>query len=124
MPNDLTFQQLADNAPADAVQVSDGTTALSSGVYINVSNLTGDSIQALSDAGVVETMIKAVRAAQAAQTSVNANVSPGQQLNAFPPSSFGTPTQDANTGQFFAQITAAVTGRAPLSVDDTVGPTI
>ena len=117
MANDLTFQQLSNQSPADAIQVSDGSTPLNAGVYINVSNLTGDSIQALADAGVVETALKLIQSCRDAQESVNSGLSPG---NAFPAVTFGAPSNDGS-GNYFANITAAVSARAPLSVDDVVG---
>lgn len=123
MANDLTFQQLADQLSANAVVVSDGTNPLPAGVMIDVSAVTEDAIANLSDMGVVETFLKLLRGAQSAQNAVNSSATVGNRLNAFPNSTFGAPTAD-ETGAFSATLTASVVARAPLSINDSVGPVI
>lgn len=97
---DLTWTQLAASAPANSVQLSDGTTPLAAGVYLNISNLTGDAVTALSNAGVLEAMYKLRVAAGAAQTAVNAAANggagplDGEALAAFPPFTFSGVSAD------------------------------
>lgn len=109
---DLKFSDLAAAAPANSVVVSNGTTALPAGVYINVSNLTGDARTALSDEGVVETGIKFAQYASKAQTTANA-VTGATQINSFPGLSYGTPAADAN-GVVSSTVTASMLGKMPL----------
>ena len=88
---DLTFTELGAACPANSIVLSNGTTPLAAGVYINASNLTGDTIDALTDAGVLELMFKLRQFAGTAQTTVNAAANagagpdPGEALAAFPP---------------------------------------
>lgn len=116
MPNDLTFAQLSAALPAGSV-IDDSTH----GILLKVSSISGDTIDELSDTGVVETLFKLVRAANAAQASINANEAPGSRLNAFPALVPSTPTI-ANDGTVKARITASVVAEMPVSINDAVGP--
>lgn len=109
---DLKFSDLAAAAPANAVVVSNGTTALPAGVYINVSSLTGDTISALTSDGVVETGIKFAQYCNKAQTTANAVVG-ATQINSFPGLSYGTPAVDTN-GVVASTVTASMIGKMPL----------
>ena len=81
---DLTWQELADEAPTGAIIVSGGK------VMIDVGALTGDTLTALSDSGVVEALFKIRDAAGKAQVTVNAAANSGagpaagEALAAFP----------------------------------------
>jgi hypothetical protein len=61
-----------------------------------------------------------MQACRNTQESVNSSLSPGNRLNAFPAVTFGAPSNDGS-GNYFANVTASVSARAPLSVDDVVG---
>jgi len=120
--NDLTFQQLVDELPAGSTfAAADAAPVPAAGVYINVSTLTGDVIDTPADTGVVETLLKLVQGAAAGQETINDGAAAGARLAAFPPATFGAPTLDATTGNYFATIIASVTAQAPLNVDSTVG---
>lgn len=109
---DLKFSDLAAAAPANSVVVSNGTVALPAGVYINVSNLTGDAVTALSNEGVTETAIKLLKYGNKAQTTANA-VTGATQINSFPSLSYGTPIV-ATDGSVASTVTGSVIGQAPL----------
>lgn len=115
MPNDLTFQQLANAAPAGAISLSGDD------VVISASLLTGDTIDALSASGVVEFCIKLLGAAEAAQTTANTGVATGSRLNSFF-STFSSVSL-SNSGPT-AQSTRSVTGVVPLNVNEITGTTI
>lgn len=91
---DLTWTQLAAETPANAIALSDGTAPLTAGVYINISALTGDTVNSLSSTGVLEAMYKLRLAAGEAQATVNAAANSGagpddgEALAAFPPFTF------------------------------------
>lgn len=121
MPSDLTFQELKAALPANGVVVSNGTTALPAGVYINAGAVAGQTIDELTDTGVVETFVKLLNGANKAQTDANVNLTAGNRLNAFATPTFSNPTLDATSGQYTASITLAVTGRAPLNLDSLFG---
>ena len=97
---DLTFTQLAAASPANSIVLSDGTTPLAAGVYLNASNITGDTIDALTDTGVLELMFKIRQYAGTAQTTVNAAANggdgpdPGEALAAFPPYTYSNISAD------------------------------
>ena len=99
---DLTFTQLAAASPANSIVLSDGTTPLAAGVYLNASNITGDTIDALTDTGVLELMFKIRQYAGTAQTTVNAAANggdgpdPGEALAAFPPYIYSNISIDGN----------------------------
>lgn len=89
---DLTFQQVLDKSPSNSIVVSDGTTALPSGTYINLGTFLGQSVSGLSSTGVVEFASKFLQRARNAQTTVNTNQAVGEALNAFPNPVANTPT--------------------------------
>lgn len=123
MPTDLTFQQLSDALPTDSIQVSDGAAALPAGVYINASNLTGDSLTALTNEKVVETAIKLLKGCRDAQTTANDGVDAGSRLNAFPNPTFGVTTTN-NQGNAQQIATYSVQGTIVTSFDEVTGPQI
>ena len=67
MSSDITWQQLANAAPTDAIVVSGGD------VIISVSKLTGDTVASLASTGVIEFCNKLMADAEIAQTTINAN---------------------------------------------------
>ncbi|MGF1481253.1 MAG: hypothetical protein ACFB4I_17515 [Cyanophyceae cyanobacterium] len=78
---DLTFQQLQ-----DAIGVADAITVIGTApnetLSIDVSKVTGDSIQALTDTGVLELFAKLYYACRDAQATVNEGQVDGERLNA------------------------------------------
>ena len=89
---DLTWAQISAKLPASTITTSNGSTPLTAGVYINLSTLTGDTIDATSDMGVVEAILKLLKAGREAQITANTGQAVGEQLNAFPTPSFGNST--------------------------------
>lgn len=112
MPNDLTFQQLANAAPSGAITLS------GSDVVISLSTLTGDNIDSLSKTGVVEACIKLLNAAEIAQSQANiGSVSPNR-LNSF----FSTFSSVTTTGGIATtQNTRSVAGVVTLNQDAITG---
>lgn len=106
---DLTWAQVAAKAPTDAIVVSAGK------VMIDVSLLTGDTVDALSDEGVTEFMIKLHDACNQAQTTANA-VPGATQINAFPTPSYGTPLRESN-GTVASSVNSSIIGRIVVSND-------
>lgn len=123
MATDLTFTQLAAALPANSIVVSDGSTPLTAGVYINASNVTGDAIDALGDMGVVETMAKLLKAGRTAQETINANAAQGESLNAFSTPANSAPTIDEN-GNFNFQSSRSVTVEVTANLDTAAGPQV
>ena len=87
----LTFQELLTALEADGLPSAIVVDAAAKKVFIDVSVLTGENITSLSQSGVVEALYKLRKGAGAAQQTVNENQADGEQLAAFPPSSFGPP---------------------------------
>lgn len=115
MPNDLTFSELANTLPTGSIIVDSNQ-----GVMLKVSAITGDTIDELSDTGVVETLFKLVRAAHQAQNAVNQNAPAGQRLNAFPAPVPSTPTISNN--EIRARMTVSVVAEMPVNSDAAIGP--
>lgn len=119
--SDLTFQQLSDQSPANTVRVSNGSTALPAGLYIDCSALTGDTLSALSNSGVVEVVAKLLQACQLAQSAVNANRVSPNRLATFATTS-GVPTADA-AGTLLVTTTYTTSVRYPLDTSAPLGAT-
>jgi hypothetical protein len=119
--NDLMWSQLSAKLSANTIATSNGSLALPAGVYINVSALTGDTIDSVSDMSVVEAMVKLLKAAREAQITANTGQAVGEQLNAFPQPSFGNTTV---IDQGLASIANySVQARVIGSFDTAIGPT-
>lgn len=116
MPADLTFSQLASALPSGSVLEDQNY-----GVVLIPSAISGDTIDELSDSGVVETLFKLIRAAGSAQTAANQNAPAGQRLNAFPPLVPSTPTIAAD-GQIRTRMTASIVAEMPVDPNAAVGP--
>lgn len=112
MPSDLTFQQLADAAPAGAITLS------GSDVIISMSTLTGDTIDALSKPGVIEACIKLLNAAEIAQAAANTGVVSPNRLGSFF-SSYSSVT--TTNGIATTQNTRSVSGLVTLNQDEITG---
>ena len=112
MPSDLTFQQLATAAPAGAVSLSGGD------VVISASLLTGDTIDSLSDMGVIEFCIKLLNAAENAQATANTGVASPNRLASFF-SSYSSVTTVNGTPT--TQNTRSVTGIVALNQNEIQG---
>ena len=112
MPSDLTFQQLADAAPAGAITVSGGD------VKISASTLTGDSITALTATGVIELCLKLLNAAELAQAAANSGVVTPNRLASFFSSYSAVTTVN---GVATTQNTRSVTGILTLNQDQITG---
>lgn len=112
---DLTFDQLQAALPTGAVVLSNGTTALTAGVYINVGKFIEQVTNSMSDEGVTELAVKLIKAASKAQATQNA-LPNATQMNAFPEPSYGSPRTDAS-GNVTSNITASVIGVIPLNIN-------
>jgi hypothetical protein len=112
MPSDLTFQQLADAAPTGAITVS------GSDVIISMSTLTGDTINTLSQTGVIEACIKLLNAAEIAQATVNTGIVSPNRLSSFF-SSYSSVT--TTNGIATTQNTRSVSGVVTLNQDAITG---
>lgn len=80
---DLTFQQLLDQLPANSFTVAAGK------VTLDLSVLTGNTIDGLTDKGVIKALNLLLDAAQKAQAAVNVGQAVGERLAAFPVPNFG-----------------------------------
>jgi len=122
---DLTFTQLAAASPANSIVLSNGTAPLAAGVYLNASNITGDTIDALTDTGVLELMFKIRQYAGIAQTTVNAAANggdgpdPGEALAAFPPYAYSNISAD---GEVTVSQTSAFT--LPVNFNTVLGQNV
>lgn len=116
MPADLTFAQLSAALPDGSV-INDTTH----GVVLKCSAISGDTINDLSNTGVVETLFKLIRAAGSAQTAANQNAPAGQRLNAFPAPVPSTPTIASN-GEIRARMTVSVVAEMPVDPNAAIGP--
>ena len=112
MSNDLTWQQLSNKCPANAIVVANGT------VKIDVSLLTGDPIESLSDSGVVEAISKLLAFAEKAQSTINTGLVTPNRLNSFS-STFGNidDSGDATT----ITITRFCISKAPIDSNSIIG---
>lgn len=82
--NDLTWQQLADKLPTNAIKVdTNGKVVIDVGI---VNTATAD---ALTDSGVVKFFSMLFTAANKAQTDANAQQEDGEKLSAFSPATIG-----------------------------------
>lgn len=80
---DLTWQQVAQQLPADAITVVDGK------VMVDVGTTTGNVIDALTDGGVVKFFSILFSAANKAQIAANQTQDDGEKLTAFSPATIG-----------------------------------
>ena len=103
---DLTWQQVQ-----DALGIA-GAIALDTGkIVIDTSLVTGDTIDGMTDMGVLKFLNKLIEACVEAQTTVNDGQVAGERLNAFSAPSFGNPTNGA--------VVATRTIRFALQLDST-----
>ena len=82
--NDLTWQQLADQLPANSITVVSGK------VTIDVSVAAGITADAMTDTGVVKFFSFLFTAANKAQITANATQAQGEKLAAFSPATIGS----------------------------------
>lgn len=116
--SDLTFQSINEAAIADP---NIGVAVLSitgDVISLDVKALTGDSYAALSDEGVLEMMFKLRKLCTDAQVATNAAVAndPTEELNSFPPFSYGIPSA---TG--LVDVSQTQTMRIPITSNTVVG---
>lgn len=83
---DLTWQQLADQLPANAITITNGK------VTIDTSLVTDKTLDALGDMGVVKFFSVLFTAANKAQAAANEGQDNGEKLAAFSPATIGTAT--------------------------------
>lgn len=82
--NDLTWQQLQAELPVGAITVVTGK------VVIDTSLITGNTIDAMTDPGVVKFFSMLFTAANKAQSEANLTQVVGEKLAAFKPATIGT----------------------------------
>lgn len=110
---DLTWQQLADKLPANAVKLDTGK------VIIDVGVLTGTTVDGLTDTGVVKAIAALMSAGFQAQATVNEPQVAGEKLAAF-----NTPVNGA-IASGYVPITRAIVTRAELaSATNIVAPNV
>ena len=120
---DLSFSQLAAQLPAGsilALEESDPVPA--AGLYIRVDAVTGDPISALSDTGVIETLMKMFLASNRAQNAFNLTAPTGERLRAFLDPSFSSSSINAE-GEATTRISCTLTAILDISVDSALSPT-
>ena len=81
---DLTWQQLADQLPANAVTITNGK------VTIDTSLVTDKTVDVLDSTGVVKFFSVLFTAANKAQITANEGQENGEKLTAFSPATIGT----------------------------------
>lgn len=121
--SDLTWAQLGEKLPAGAIALA-AAGDMDGKVVIDVSALTGDVIDSLTDTGVVELITKILSGCELAQVTVNEGVVAGDRLNSFPTSNYGSPTRNPTDGLLYAQRIQQIVSRAPLNVDMAIGTNI
>lgn len=113
---DLKWSEVNAKLPAGSIAVVSGK------VMIDVSAVTGDVVDALTDEGVTEFAFKFLEGAGQAQ--ITANAVPGAvQLSAFPLPSYGTPVRNAS-GDVFSSASASVIGLIPVNKNSIEGNTL
>ena len=80
---DLTWQQLAEQLPSNAISVSNGKLTIDVAAIINADS------SSLSTAGVIKFFSVMFSAANKAQTTANASQDTGEKLAAFSPATVG-----------------------------------
>lgn len=93
---DLTFEAINNAAIADSSIGQAIFSITGDTISLNVKTLTGDSFSGLTDEGVLEFMYKLRKLCSDAQATVNELVAtdPSEELNSFPPFTFGIPSAD------------------------------
>ncbi|OLP18083.1 hypothetical protein BST81_13745 [Leptolyngbya sp. 'hensonii'] len=109
---DLTWQELQDELPANSITVSGGK------VVIDVGVLTGDTVDALTDTGVLEFLYKIREAAGLAQETVNETQVDGEKLDSFPGFTF-SPVIDG-----YVEVSQTSSFKLPVNTAVIVGPNI
>jgi len=122
MATDLTWTQLSTQCPVNSILTSDGSTPLAAGLYVSLSNLTAETIDALGDSGVIEAIAKLLRYSQKAQDAANIGITSPNRLAAFSTAN-GIPVQDANSGEWLVTTTYTTSVRYPLNIDSPIGAT-
>lgn len=113
--SDLTWQELQAELTAlgytNAIAVSGGK------VVIDVGVITGETVDGMTDSGVVEFLYKIRQAAGNAQETVNeAITNTAEQLTSFPAFSYGAPTADG-----FVSVTQVSSFLIPLNTSSILG---
>lgn len=111
---DLTWQELQTELTAlgyaDVVTISGGK------VVLDVSVVVGETVDGLSDMGVVEFLYKIRQAAGNAQATVNEDLAADEQLTSFPAFSYSAPTTDG-----FVGVTHVSSYLIPLNLNNIFG---
>lgn len=102
--NDLTWQQLAEQLPADAIKVGSNGQ-----VIIDTSLVTSTSNTALTELGVVKFFSVLFSAANKAQIAANESQADGEKLTTFNPATIG------NAVDGYISLTRSFTCRAELA---------
>lgn len=100
---DLTWQQVLDKLPANSIVIAGGK------VMLDVSVITGSTIDALTDVGVIKAITALLNAGLLAQNTANTGQAAGEKLAAF-----GTPTNGA-IANGFAPVTRTFVSRSELA---------
>lgn len=116
--SDLTFQSINEAAIADP---NIGVAVLSitgDVISLNVKALTGDAYTALTDIGVLEMMFKLRKLCTDAQVATNEAIAttPAEELNSFPPFSYGIPSASG-----LVDVSQTQTMRIPIVSNTVVG---
>lgn len=101
---DLTWQQLAAQLPANAINVDAGGK-----VVIDVGLITDNTTNALTDSGIVKFFSILFTAANKAQTAANTNQADGEKLAAFSAATIG------NSANGFITLTRPFVCRSELA---------
>lgn len=101
--NDLTFVQWQADLPAGVLTVTGGVVSL------NLTVLSGGSVDALAKPGVVKALAILLDAAYKTQLTVNTGQAVGERLAAFPPPSSGA------IANGFAPVTRSLISRAEVA---------
>jgi hypothetical protein len=112
---DLTWTEL--QTELTALGYNNAITLSSGKVVIDVGTITGETVDSLTDMGVVEFLYKVRQAAGNAQSTVNATISSAsEQLSSFPGFSYSSPTSDGYVG-----VTQVTTVLIPLNTNNIFG---
>lgn len=111
---DLTWQQVSTafgTVPGRANLLVEDTDAYgNTQITLNLGTLLGRQLSGLSDAGVVEALLKLRETCVIAQATANTGKAAGEKLNSFPPATFKTAANNS------LPITGTIEAKAPIVV--------
>lgn len=114
---DLSWQEVQDELTA--MGYTDAVAVVGGKIMIDVGVITGESVTAMTQEGVVEFLYKFRQGAGLAQTTANESQIEGEQLASFPPFSYGAPSEEG-----LIEVTQVSAFVIPLDTTSITGPNV